>query len=135
MTARQWTREALDAAHPLPEWWEWAQRPNGSWLARNRYKGAVSDVWVSSGTLVAECSLPMAEPYAINPPLDVALPVILASRGMDSLGAMAAEMERQADALDPGPRSPIGQTWAAQGQAVIYRVAAMLRRGTAKDAP
>jgi hypothetical protein len=95
---RQWTKEELDRVHPLVGW-AWAYRANGSWCARNEENGRRRDVWVSgAGHLVAECSIPMAMPYSIDPPVDIALAVILASKGRDSLAAMADALEVAADA-------------------------------------
>jgi hypothetical protein len=116
--ARQWTREELDRVHPLPDGWAWRQRPNGSWCATYAASGVRCDVWVSAGSLIAMVE-GATEPLNFDPPINVALPVILASKGLDSLGAMAAAMDTEGDLN--------GSSWAK----VAYRwCAAMLRRGT-----
>jgi hypothetical protein len=134
MTTRQWTKEELDRAHPLVGW-AWAYRANGSWCARNEENGRRRDVWVSGvGHLVAECSVPMGMPYSIDPPSDIALAVILASKGLDSLAAMARSLDdfaafvrKDADSS----RLHVKATCVAQAE-LSEAVAAMLRRGTVK---
>jgi hypothetical protein len=135
MTARQWTREALDAAHPEVKaaGWEWVRRPNDSWCARRWADGIRCDVWVSAGSLYAECAAPMAEPHDIAPPNDIALAAILASRGMDSLGAMAGALEGRAANADFDAAASLADEETSSnydGEADGLRFAAdMLRRG------
>jgi hypothetical protein len=82
--------------HPLRDGWTWAHRANGGWCARFVGNGYRCDVWISASTVCAARYIPMGEPWAVNPPDDVALAVILASKGLDSLAAMADALETEA---------------------------------------
>jgi hypothetical protein len=136
MTARQWTREALDAAHPL-DGWKWKHGHSG-WYAE-----AIADTqqWNAGDVVSARggqvCRLDANSEYW-PAPHDVAMAVILASRGMDSLGAMAAaaggwagDADAQAHAADIGNRPRDSARHDGEG-AAFERCAAMLRRGTVK---
>ncbi len=128
MTARQWTREGLDAAHPEVKaaGWSWALRSSGQPYAVQARSGSRHEVDVAADTLRSEALVPMAEPYHLDPPPSIALAVILASRGQDSLGAMADALDGFAS-HEGGDISTTPQD-AASG---AYRHAAMmLRRGT-----
>jgi hypothetical protein len=109
--ARQWTREALDLAHPevAAAGWEWALWDNGNTPTAVDGQDFVT---VADGRVFGLYQ---------RLPLDVALAVILASRGMDSLGTMA-------DALDE--RAQVSSSTVAAG--AMLGAAAMLRRGTVK---
>lgn len=131
---REWTREELDRVHPLPEGWAWARRLNGSWFARHFANGARCEVWVSAGSLIAAV-YGAAEPESIDPPVDVALPVILASKGLDSLGEMADEMALEAAKAKERARThrlnrQTAMAYSNDGQqSGLTAAAAMLRRG------
>jgi hypothetical protein len=132
---RQWTREALDAAHPLPRGWYWRVDDDGADEGDGYHVIAVdpsdhdpfndddAEVWVLDGGL---------ESTRASIPVDIALAVILASLGMDSLGAMADAMKTRAEALRSGPIVSDADFGESTG---FRKCAAMLRRGTAKDAP
>lgn len=123
MTARQWTREELDRAHPdvKAEGWTWALWDNGKTPVA---MAADQSRWV----VVVEGRLVCADEGGdlIRPLASIALAVILASKGLDSLGAMADELDGFAS-HEGGDISTTPQD-AASG---AYRHAAlMLRRGT-----
>jgi hypothetical protein len=89
------------------------------------------EIWVEDGSLLHN------QPDGLDdPPADVCLAVILASRGMDSLGAMAAELDRLRDVelARIAPLADAGRharAYHADGAAGGLRIAAaMLRRGT-----
>jgi hypothetical protein len=91
---RQWTREALDAAHPKVKaaGWEW-MAGGSDILAWRRTDHGIVQVSVVNGSHAVD-----RHPYDRTPvPVAVSEAVILASRGMDSLGAMAAAMTVKAD--------------------------------------
>jgi hypothetical protein len=140
---RQWTRDALDAAHPEVKaaGWEWKHGGDKPTAIRANYDGDAGPgdwhVWVDECDTV--CSMFYyrtggSEPY--DPPTDIALAVALASRGMDSLGAMAAEIDRLRDGelARIAPLADAGRherAYHADGAAGGFRIAAaMLRRGT-----
>jgi hypothetical protein len=85
MTARQWTCEALDAAHPLPDGWIWCVA--GEHIGALEVGGPFdpNEVWVDEHGFLATSER--------EPPADIAFAVILASRGVDSLGAMDVALE------------------------------------------
>jgi hypothetical protein len=133
---RQWTREALDAAHPL-DGWKWKHGHSG-WYAE-----AIADTqqWNAGDVVSARggqvCRLDANSEYW-PAPHDVALAVILASRGMDSLGAMAAAMLETGHCLELEAVTHDGHgdretACIRSGEALGLRAAAaMLRRGTVK---
>jgi hypothetical protein len=135
MTTRVWTREALDAAHPEVKAAGWMWRANAitGWDAVR---------FDEIGRLVGRVSANRTCVFATlnNLPSDVHLAVILASRGMDSLGVMAAKMETEAAthrtmagmALDA--RKPTVAQCAELMADVYDSAAAMLRRGTVAPA-
>jgi hypothetical protein len=93
MTARVWDVDELNRVHLLPDGWRWMWLTEyGLWCARYEDdSGGWAEVWVEGGALaysehLAEC------------PADVALAVILASQGRDSLDALADAMVRHRDA-------------------------------------
>jgi hypothetical protein len=112
MTSRQWTREDLDRVHPLPDGWTWEQDYVGEWCAANRTTkrrpGLVR--LTDDGRLDGGVKLGPDELI----PADVALAVILASQGLDSLAALADAVH---ETLVTGSASE--RLW----------VAAMVRRG------
>jgi hypothetical protein len=131
---KQWTIEDLDRVHPLPAGWRWAKDSEGDWCA---WLGAR---WVSApgGALFwDDPSLP-PDNEVMCIPSDVALAVILAGKGLDSMEAMAREMDDRADEM--AKRSQVGGGFSdsihaatASGRAVqAAEAAAMLRRGTVK---
>jgi 3-oxoacyl-ACP reductase-like protein len=136
MSARVWTREELDRVYPLPDGWAWARLPSGAWCARRTANGARSTVFVRGGTLCAECSVPMAAAFDIDPPDDVALAVILASRGLDSREAMAdaaatrASTHREMARMALADGKPTVSQCAELMASAFDEDAAMLRRGT-----
>jgi hypothetical protein len=139
MSTRQWTREALDAAHPEVKaaGWEWIiedGRPVAvEKLLDGRFHPARIDIrtWPSEDNEHEHLHCEKRPP-----PPSVALAVILASRGMDSLGGMADAMTTEATthrtmagmALDA--RKPTVAQCAELMVEVYDKAAAMLRRGT-----
>jgi hypothetical protein len=88
MSARVWTREELDRVHPLPEGWAW-RLWDGEPMACSGELEIFADgdeVW-GQGRGANMTALPSA----------VCIAVILASQGLDSREAMAAEMDSAAD--------------------------------------
>lgn len=138
---RVWTEEELDRVHPLPEGWLWSKRGLDTWCARKAGGGGWMDVWVAGRAdaepaLLTECVLPIGIPKPFMPPIDVALAVILASKGLDSREVMVAEMRRLAHRAEmKAERSPSCSEqeaeWAWQ-QATWQEAAAMLQRGMVK---
>lgn len=130
MTARVWTREELDRVHKMRGGWEWVHDSERQWHAMRVGRDGDWHVWVDECDTV--CSMWLAGAY--DPPADVALAVILASKGLDSYEAMAAAMEQRAEYFDDGARrvNRSGQTRAANlASAQSMRTCAeMLRRGT-----
>lgn len=88
MTARVWTREELDRMHPLHEGWAWRQAKDGRWYAIALYD---SPGW-EAGDVVEVLDGQVRRDDAGDDwwpaPVDVALAVILASKGLDSLAEM-----------------------------------------------
>jgi hypothetical protein len=86
MSARVWTREELDRVHPLPEGWEW-----------NTGK-SVFRVWVEALNESGDC-ITIDENGDLMwrgleyLPADLVLPVILASKGLDSFAELADAMD------------------------------------------
>lgn len=145
MTARVWTIEELDRVHPLPDGWSWVGRGGGQWLAvRTGYDGDAGPgdwhIWVDECDTF--CSMfyyyprGASEPY--DAPTDVALPVLLASKGLDSLGEMADALEgervkaEQATCDAASVRFTIKANRHAGAAEAFAQSAAMLRRGTVK---
>ncbi len=132
MSARIWTREELDRVHPLPDGWGWKRDAlTGSWVAVALDDG---DEW-EAGDTVGICGGAVHLETASDfdpPPAHVALAVILASQGLDSREAMAAEFERRAK--DNRARAERAFTASMEirqeGMAdALDEAAAMLRRG------
>lgn len=125
MTARVWTVEELDRVHALPSDWWWEIHGNDPVACCEAFEICAdeTEVWGSS-----------REAAMTSLHRDVALAVILASKGLDSLGAMAAEMDARALAYES--TLPIADGAAkATVRAIIetYRKCAeMLYRGTVK---
>lgn len=120
MTARVWTEAELDRVHPLPKGTADGIRNRPPWFWRVDQTGPVAftvapddgcEVWVDAGGRL--CSSDG------DPPADVALAVILASKGLDSMEAMAASLEDDADCEDD-----------LRADRYLRKAAAMLRRGT-----
>jgi hypothetical protein len=119
MNVRVWTLEELDLAHPLPDGWEWSIASGlGEFDSTRPWAFGVGDLGVEldlEGRVVANDG----NGKRFDPPADVALAVILASNGLDSMETMAFEVERRVSTSTLG------------GLLVAWRdVAAMLRRGT-----
>lgn len=124
--ARLWTSAELDRVHPLPDGWTWGYRPGGAICARRELSGRYRhDVWVDGRCIRSTCSMPMADPYHEDPPADVALAVVLASKGLDSYGAMAAALEVEARNHREwaGPTTPTGQANTADAMSESAAVA------------
>lgn len=86
MTARVWTVEELDRVHPLPDGWRWHWDIIGlRWVAQAT--DASFDAVVADGSTVHLRD--GIDHRVYPPPAAVALPVLLASKGLDSLGALA----------------------------------------------
>ncbi len=125
MNTRQWTVEELKAAG-----WSWRIDIDGTVAAQADDKADgrfVQVVWVDPmGRL--------ASSHGCVPPEAIALAVILASRGMDSLGTMADALDGlRRVSLQCGEDSPSDSEDAAvfSVEASAYAVgSAMLRRGT-----
>ena len=113
MTARVWTCEELDRVHPLPEgWtWEWWEREQAWAICR-----AVGGGWMYFDA----DGRPHTDVFAGDPPREAVLALCLASKGLDSMEAMADEVERFST-LHEQP---------AKYRSRLREVAAMLRRGT-----
>lgn len=128
MTARVWTRKELDRVHQLPEGWAWELWGGSKQVAIT----ADRSQWAT----VRDGHLQSTD---LCPDADVSLAVILASKGLDSLGAMAAELERRAVAADRDAKKVAQYTatdgevdaagYEGEAQGLRY-AAAMLRRGT-----
>jgi hypothetical protein len=123
VSARVWTRAELDRVHPLPGGWEWSVCRDGS-AAAIYFRGGIIQV-DDDGDLVGRDTeyLPSA----------VCLAVILASQGLDSREAMAAEFDRRAK--DNRARAERAFTASMEirqeGMAdALDEAASMLRRGT-----
>jgi hypothetical protein len=136
MTARVWTVEELDRVHPLPRGWHWRIEDGGVDDGDGYHLTAVdpsdhdpfndddAEVWVLDGGL---------ESTRASIPTDVALPVILASKGLDSREAMAAEIESAAKrvAVEAGSMPDFAHAAHEMGRArQAVAIAEMLRRGT-----
>jgi hypothetical protein len=93
MTSRQWTREELDRVHPLPDGWEWAEilEPN---ICDQRWCAVYGDDDPGRVSVTVEG---FVEVDGEDVPVAVALAVILASQGLDSLAAMADAMAMSDD--------------------------------------
>jgi hypothetical protein len=136
MTAsRQWTREELDAVHPLPDGWEWWECEDGRWSAF-AYAGAEGGchgdtVLVEDDTV---CCRDGEDGKRYPPPWRVAVAVILASQGLDSREAMADALQVHVDEdasrlADVGPEDrTTGLVLAARANAAAA-IVAMLRSG------
>jgi hypothetical protein len=144
---RQWTIEELDRVHPLRDGWSWDVAFGAPPVARYGTGIGSLAVYVDDGELVSEKMLPptgerfecMFGCKAANegtshepPPADITLAVILASKGLDSREAMAAEVERESARLVPATADATAHCWAGYGRDGLRRVAAMLRRGTVR---
>ncbi len=122
MTARQWTREELDRVHPLPEGWAWRL-----WEGEPMACSGTLEVFADGSEVWGQGR----ESNMTSLPVDVCLAVILASRGMDSLGAMADAMAVKAD-------ESLALSCQAKDECELHigcasawlDAAAMLRRGT-----
>jgi hypothetical protein len=115
---RQWTLEKLNEGHPLPDGWAW-RLWDGEPMACSGDLEIFADgdeVWGQG-----------RESNMTALPSKVCLAVILASQGLDSREAMAADLdERVAKALPRAEDSPYHE-----GLLTGYACAAMmLRRGT-----
>ena len=128
--ARIWTIEELTRVHPLPDGWTWAAERvtavRGDWEVWLDDEGELCSWYEPDGGSMLRC----------DPPADVALAVILASKGLDSLAAMADALDKMADTalsrikplVDAG-RSE--RAYQADGDATGLRTGArMVRRGT-----
>jgi hypothetical protein len=137
MSDRVWTVEELDIVHPLPKAeavryrypYAWRVDSDGP-VAFEVGPSEPDEVWVDARGHLASATG--------EPPADVALAVILASKGLDSMEAMAREMDTKAGEMTE--RSRVGGGFSdtihaaiAQGRAVqAVEDAATLRRGTVK---
>lgn len=129
MSARVWTVDELNRVHPLPDGWVWRLDHDGLIAAQGPINDArfVSVVWVG-----AACRLAVS--HGCIPPADVALAVILASRGWNSHEAMAAELDTRRDAVlkeafDYAAKGEMEMSATCDGEANSYHeTAAMLRR-------
>lgn len=141
MTARVWTVEELDWVHKLPDGWAWeihGGKPRAMAAAPDPPIDCTGDwhVWVDDlGELASQAIGPRCyregETDHVDPPADVALAVILASKGLDSLGAMADAMEREAAASDGANARTNAQRSIACGiRQGLWSAIIMLRRGT-----
>ena len=113
MTARGWTREELDRVHPLPDGWAWrlwAGEPMACSGTLEIFADG-DEVW-GQGRESSMTALPCA----------VALAVILASRGCDSLAEMAGRLEADS-------RKGAVHDWERGYAAGLAFAAAVVRRG------
>jgi hypothetical protein len=120
MSDRVWSVEELTIVHPLPDGWTWsvAQGIGVSDVDPMRpWAFGVGDQGVEVGGDGALLALD-GNGRRFDPPADVALAVVLASKGRDSFEAMAREADRLA-------------AWVieAGGRIALRDLAAMLRRG------
>lgn len=133
--SRIWTLKELDDMHSLPEGWTWADDPSVGWHAR--YPGGYTVCIDASDDVVALHD----GTRHFEPPARVALAVILASKGLDSLAAMADELDRlrvvELDRIAPlAAKGRHERAYHADGHATgLHKAAAMLRRGTIEVQP
>ena len=131
------TLKQLNDAHPLPEGWTWADDPSVGWHAR--YPGGYTVCIDASDDVVAlyDGTRHFYDGTRhFEPPRRVCLEVILASDGLDSREAMAANVAARIQRLVPA----VGATseavaWARFGREALGEVEAMLRRGTVEVQP
>ena len=130
MIARVWTVEELDQVHPLPKGWVWRVRAGGLRAVRTGMVLRTVCVGENGLTTVGD----MSDTHETPP--EVALAVILASKGLDSNEALAAAMGKRAHraemkAEQSGPCTEDEMMWCVR-QETWARAAAWLRRGTVK---
>ena len=127
MTTRVWTREELDRVHPLPDGWSWELHETGPCASRRieHHSGCMKrvEVKVVKGNMWALLRREDTELGEwVVAPADVALAVILASRGCDSLAEMAGRLEADS-------RKGAVHDWERGYAAGLAFAAAVVRRG------
>lgn len=135
MTVRQWTQEDLDRVYPEVKaaGWEW-MAGGSDVLAWRRTDHCIVQVSIVNGSHVID-----RHPYDRTPvPVDVSLAVILANKGLDSLGEMAAHADDEEktareskEIFRSGDDDASADNEAGQARAWA-EAAAMLRRRTVK---
>jgi hypothetical protein len=134
MTTRTWTREELDRVHPLPEGCSWRFTYGGELaVVFTDADGEFVEVMFEGGQVLA--SVAHGQPYGEDIHEGIALPLILASQGLDSREAMAKRLDELADVAlaRVAPLAAAGRderAYQADGDATGLRTgAAMVRRG------
>lgn len=135
---RKWTLDELEGTHPLPEAdglhilypWAWRIDDSGP-VAFEVGPAEPNEVWVDHHGCLASGDG--------EPPAAVAVAVIFAAHGMDSLSTMADELERRsqaarADAVANGDWSELLAA-ACDAEANVYREAAAMLRCGRVDGP
>jgi hypothetical protein len=127
MSDRVWTIEELDRVHPL-DGWAWAFDDQVGWYARTMHGNATVCIDLQGEVLAL-----WGGTEKISPHRNVALAVILVSKGQDSMKAMADKLADVAKDNRARADRAYTDTHAArvEGMADAYEdVAAMLIRGT-----
>jgi hypothetical protein len=126
VSPRVWTAEELARVWPLPDGWTWSCSDRLGWHAL-----AVVDVpgqLTGDSVSVAHGRLRVDSYYFT--PTEVALAVIGAHQGRDSVETLAVEVDRLGTLFEPAGLDPTAVHWAGRGRSRMREAAAMLRRGT-----
>jgi transcriptional regulator GlxA family with amidase domain len=130
MTTRVWTKEKLNEAHPLPKSKDGS---TSSWMWELDGEPPTWDATLTDySDSVFVCDDGTLGSMSGEPPADVALAVILASKGLDSMEAMAREVERFAGIVRATGDDDRSAVLAGRERSRLREVAEMLRRGTVK---